>query len=134
MTSKTLSRCSITATAIFFAAIPCFAQAQHDEAGAAKIVPTIIQPTVALNRDLGLKRLIVSNKADERNAPANQPALSPAMFKQSAEQFSRASFVPSQKITFEPRADLTRQAGNEDEAAARPLITFVPSRGQKLPN
>jgi len=129
---KRLSRFSIAATAVVFAAIPCFAQAQHDEAGAAtSVAATTIQPAVAMNRDFGLKKLIVSDKADERSTPANQPALSPAMFKQ--EQFT-GSFVTFQKVTFEPRADLVKQAGNDNGPAARPLITFVPSRGQKLPS
>lgn len=129
---KTLSRLSIAATAMVFAAIPCFAQTQHDEdVAATSVAATTIQPTVAMNRDLGLKKLIVSDKADERSAPANQPALSPAMFKQ--EQFS-GSFVTFQKVSFEPRADLVKQAGNDNGPAARPLFTFVPSRGQKLPN
>ena len=129
---KTLSRFSIAATAMLFAAIPCFAQAQHDEADAAtSVAATTIQPTVAMNRDPGLKKLIVSDKADERSAPANQPALSPAMFK--PEQFT-GSFVTFQKVTFAPQADLVKQTGNDKGPAARPLITFVPSRGQKLPN
>jgi len=129
---KTLSRFSIAATAIAFAAIPCFAQTQHDDAVAAtSVAATTIQSTVAMNRDLGLKKLIVSDKADEKSAPANQPAMSPAMFKQ--ERFA-GSFVTFQKVSFEPRADLVKQAGNNDGPAARPLITFVPSRGQKLPN
>lgn len=135
---KKLSRFSIAATAMVFAAIPCLAQTQHDEAGAATTGPaTIVQPSLAMNREMAPKKLITSINADETVMRAAQPTLSPAMFKQSPERFSGASygFAMSQKFTCEPRADVTmKQSSNEDARGSRPLITFVPSRGQKLPS
>ena len=137
---KTLSSLSIAATTIFLAAIPCFAQTRPDESNAATTETaaiTIIQPALAMNRDLAPKRVAVPKKSDPR---ASQPSLSASMFKQSTNQFSTTAnpgFVTSQKTSFEPGPDFSKQRFSADEnngPAPRPRITFVPSKGQKLPN
>jgi hypothetical protein len=139
MTShKTISSLSVAATVVFFAAIPCFAQSRQDDAGAAtsaQAAINIMQPTVALNRDRMPRRAIASTAADEKVARANQPGLSAAMFEQSADQFSAGAsqrLMTSAQSDFGPRADISKQHFSNDSASC-PRITFVPSRGQRLP-
>ena len=135
---KTISNLSIAATTILFAAISGVAQTETNESNAATTSPaaiTIIQPALAMNRELAPRRAAVSTATEKR---ASQPVLSAGMFKQSANQFSADAgqrFIASQKITFEPRAEITKNRADENSGPApRPRITFVPSRGQKLPN
>ena len=138
---KTLSSLSIGAATILFAAIPCFAQTRQDESRAATGTPAsanIIQPALAMNRDLAPRKAIASTAADEKTTRANQPSLSREMFQQSASQFSAgAGERLITQNTFEPRADISKQQFSLDDyngPAPRPRVTFVASHGQKLPN
>jgi len=128
---KTVSSLSVAATAILFAAIPCFAQAQHDASGTATAID-ITQPTLAMNRDLAPKRIASSTRTSSK---ATQPKLSEAMFTNSVS--AGQPLIISPEVSFEPRADISKKQFSADDysgPAPRPRVTFVPSRGQKLPN
>jgi hypothetical protein len=132
---KKVSSLAVAATTVLLAAIPCFAQARHDDSGAATTAPAainIMQPMLAMNRDLAPKRVASSSRA---GAKAIQPKLSEAMFTQSAGAGQRLIALPD--VSFEPRSDISKKQFSTDDysgPAPRPRVTFVPSRGQKLPN
>ena len=135
---KKLSSLSIAAAAILAAAIPCVAQIQSDELRAetgGRAAITVAEPTVAMNRER------LAPKTTTVVTPSAQPlSLSPAMFAQAADQFSAGAtqrFLTSQANIFTPREDVSRKQFKADDdygPSQRPQFTFVPSRGQKLPN
>jgi len=131
---KKLSSLTIAATALFAAAIPCFAQAQANESRTDAVRPASIinvaESTLALNRETPAPKDVAPFATAE-----HQPRLLPAMFKQ-LDQFSTGrSFMRSTGSIFAPRVwNTTPQFRIGDELPPTPEVAFVPSRGQKLPD
>lgn len=149
MTSRQkLSSLLIAATALLAASVPCFAQSQsvesrHELTSAAM---TVVEPAIALNRERTTAESLIANEdlmpksMTAVTSSANRPRVSLAMFKQSGSQFSTGEsqrFVVPQSTIYDNRVDDSKKQFRADEdggTASRPRVTFVPSRGQKLPD
>ena len=133
---KTLSQLSFAAVALLAAAIPCLAQtespnARHSQAGAPNLAQTA---EIAALRN---ERLSVHKAAPKTasEAKVNKTATP------SSDKFNRAiAQVTSNTTGFSNSTTLsesdwqkTRRLANDDESSSSKRITFVPSRGQKLP-
>jgi hypothetical protein len=133
---KRVSQLSFAAVALLAAAIPCLAQtespnARHSQAGGPNLAQTA---EIATLRN---ERLSVNKVApkDASEAKVNKTAA------QSSDKFNRAiAQVTSNTTLFSTTTTLsesdwqkTRRLANGDESSSAKRITFVPSRGQKLP-
>ena len=148
MTSnQKLSSLVIAAAALLAASVPCFAQAQsadsRDESTPAAV--TGVERTVALTRErataesLPTYEGITPKSNNVVSARSSQPSLSMAMFKQSASQFSAGEsqrFIAPQTTIYDRVDNSKRQfrVDDYDGPAPRPRVSFIPSRGPKLPD
>jgi hypothetical protein len=132
---KTLSRLSFVAIVLLAAALPCLAQtkstpARNNQTGDMNLRQ---ETEIAV---LGSERLNVY-KAEPRTVSdikvgEQQRNLARARFQQSIDQASSATPTFPTTIS-ESDWQKARSLGNDDESSATKRITFVPSRGQKLP-
>lgn len=132
-----LSSLLIAVTATFIAAVPCFAQTQSDEprtdVSSAPAI-SVVESAMALNREIPRKRIDVATPSVER------PRLSADMFVSTGDRFTNSSgdgFTAPSAFVYEPIGETsTKQfrAERDPEHVSRPRVTFVPSRGPKLPS
>jgi hypothetical protein len=131
-TQKRLSHLSFAAAALLAAALPCFAQAESNQTrNQAGNLNAAEATQIAV---LGTERVSV-NKAETRKAAdakvsEKRPTLSAEQFRQAAKGSASANAFLATQIFAAPK-DL--KSSNNDETASR-KITFVPSKGQKLPS
>lgn len=147
---KTISSLSIAAIALLAAAVPSFAQAQLDQSSRdmqRSVDTQAIEQTIASNTELiAAAKLRVTTPATSevvKNVTrTTSPRLSASTFKLQNNFTSGASsqFVSS-KPTFnyaspsDPSARKQFRSDDYDSSSTgRKLVTFVPSRGQKLPD
>jgi len=133
-THQKLSSLSIATIALLAAAVPCLAQGQSRESRSETVSTiTVVEPTLALNRtNSGTRK---STPATAPTASANQPKFSLNMFKQS-DKFSANEaprFMTSPANVYEPKVDPKDKQFRDVDSSSRRL-SFVPSRGQTLPN
>jgi len=133
---KRLSQLSFAAVALLAAALPCWAQTESSKARNNQA------DALSMNRPteiaaLGNERLTV-HKAETKSAATvteKQTTLSRAKFQQALVQATSANptFLTNPTTISEINWEKTRRLGNDNESTSPKRITFVPSRGQKLP-
>jgi len=132
---KTLSRMSLTVVALLAATLTCLAQTKstptrNDQTGEMKLR----QPTeIAVLRSERLDIYKAEAKpASEAATFEQQRIMVRVKFQQSIDQ---ASSAPAALLTTISESDWqkTQRLGNDQGSASPRRITFVPSRGQKLP-
>ncbi len=149
-THKTISTLSIAAIAFLAAATPSLAQVQSEQSSKdlqGSLAAPAVEQTLASNRDLAgatasrvatteVKRTSVNNAA-----PTTSPIKLSASAFQVPNHFTSAEsrrFV-SQQVNFsdagpkDPTAKKQFRADDDESVSRTKGITFVPSRGQKLP-
>ncbi len=150
---KTISKLSIAAFALLAAAVPSFAQAQLDQSSRdmqVSVETQAIEQTIASNAELiaAAKGGVTTPSTSEvdRSSVKNvtrpaSPKLSAGAFKLQNNFTSVSSQFVSPKLTFNydsPSAPSARKQYRSDDydstSTGRKLVTFVPSRGQKLPD
>ena len=134
--NKRLSQLSFTAVALLAAAIPCLAQtesrqARHSQAGAMSLVQTAeiaAIPNTRLSAHKAAPKMASETKVSET------VNLSRVKFNISIAQATSntAGFSNSATLS-ESDWQKTRRLTNDDSLSSPKRITFVPSRGQKLP-
>jgi hypothetical protein len=141
----TFSNLPMAAIVLLVASLPCLAQVTANESSSALAVAGNV-PTVALNKvfhpvpasveDTPVT-LVTSKRVESRKSPLN---LTPATFKvsnESSSQFNMDSkFFSNTQISTEAyKPDSKEQFRLDDDTQTRnSKVTFVPSRGFKLPN
>jgi hypothetical protein len=137
---KRLSQLSLAAVALFAAALPCLAQT---ESGNARQAVVLNQAQAGEIAALGSERLSVHKAAGRATADARviekQKTWSRAQFEQSIERatvgtplVTNVTNVTNPAIS-ENGWEKTRRLANDDESTSAKRITFVPSKGQRLP-
>src|SRR5947207_1967839 len=133
---KRLSRLSFAVIALLAAALPCLAQTEAGKARnsqAADLNPGHASEIAAL----GNERLSVhkASKTADVRITEKQGSLARARFEQSIEQAATASpaFGTNPTAVSESDWQKTRRLSNDNESISPKRITFVPSRGQRLP-
>ena len=129
---KTLSQLSFAIVALFIAALPCFAQSESVTARAEE--PSLTSANqVAVNntRRTGTPRAELLAVAEVERSK-NQPAFSATKFMQAVSESGSLenetkSAAPTMVINF----DTTKFDGEKPASPKR--ITFVPSKGQRIP-
>ena len=132
---KGLSQLSLAAAVLLAAALPCLAQTEsnrirNSQADALSMKPTEIAA-------LGNPRLNV-HKTELTSATGvteKQTTLSRAKFQQALAQATSItpSFLTNSTTISESNWEKTQRLGIDRESTSPKRITFVPSRGQKLP-
>jgi hypothetical protein len=128
---KSLSHLSFAAAALLAAALPCFAQTESNQARnnqAGNLNATEVTQIAAL----GTERVIVNKAETKKTAEAKmsekRATLSADQFVQAAKVSSSADAFLATQIFAAPKV----KPNDNDETVSR-KITFVPSKGQKLP-
>ena len=125
---KRVSHLSFAAIALLVAALPALAQTESVGNETAKSTSDRIEATQVAA--LAGERLSVHKTAPKSAAApaasAKQPSLSLAQFMEAA---SQSTVTPLSTVFAQPKVI----DSNHNETASRKGITFVPSRGQKLP-
>jgi hypothetical protein len=130
---KRLSQLSFAAIALLVVALPAFAQTDSISSAAEKASPIDATEIVALNGRLvsGLRSEV--KRMFETPVNENLPSFSAAKFMQAVSELPNATPTASslKMTTFEliPAPKFEKK----DAGSSRNGITFVPSRGQKLP-
>lgn len=148
--NKTLSSLSLAAVAVVAAAVPCFAQDHSSESRAAEnslVAASGAGFEMAFNRESrataprnGLGSVEPKNIVDTAPVVTSPATLSKAAFKgtdRSALIENKFSFNSQLSWYEAPSFNSKSQFRVDDESVperSTKLITFVPSRGQKLPN
>src|SRR5262245_217773 len=133
---KGLSRLSFAGIALLAAALPCLAQTQSGNTrnSQASVLNAGQANEIAA---LGSERLSVYKAASRNTADAKmieKQKWSRARFEQSIEQaFTGAPVVKNPSAISESDWEKTRRISSDDEPISPKRITFVSSRGQKLP-
>lgn len=131
---KALSRLSFVVIALLAAALPCLAQTKSTEGRNVQTSDVSLRPATEIAA-LGSERLNVYK-------PEAKPATATAGFEQQRnsarikfqQSLDEASAAPAALSTISQSDWLKAQRLSTDENSASPKrITFVPSRGQKLP-
>src|SRR5262245_3760923 len=129
---KKLSHLSFASIALLVAALPALAQTKSVENEMAKSTSDQIVATQVAA--LAGERLSVHKSAPTSAAvpvaSSKQTSLSLERFKQAASQSTATSSFAAQSTIF---AQPKLIDSNDNDTASRKRITFVPSRGQKLP-
>lgn len=134
----TLSNLPMAAVVLLVASLPCFAQVTANESSSVLAIADN-RPTIELNKN---SRAVPSSSGETSVAPKNVErvksplSLSPNAFKVS-DKFSIDSkfFSVSQMANGLDTSDSKRQFRVDDDTPVeRSRVTFVPSRGQRLPN
>jgi hypothetical protein len=128
---KRLSQLSFAVFALLTAALPCVAQTEASKAQnqAAKLDANRANEIAVLGNDRLSVRKAASKTADVRVTEKQR-----ARFEQSIEQAATASPAFMTNPTFSGSDwEKTRRLSNDNESTFPKRITFVPSRGQKLP-
>ena len=132
---KTLSQLSFVVIALLAAALPCWAQTKSTEARNNQAGDMNLRQSIEI-ATLGSERLNVyraeAKPKSAATAMETQRSIARAKFQQSIDQASSASpaFLAT---TSESDWQKTRRLAVDDESTSATRITFVPSRGQKLP-
>ena len=130
---KTLSQLSFVVIALLAAALPCLAQTKSTQSRNNQTGDMSLRQGTEVAA-LGSERLNVSKSEPKpaETAVFEQRNMTRARFLQSIDQVSSVS--PSFLTTIsESDWQKTQRLANNDEQTSARRITFVPSRGQKLP-
>jgi len=130
---KTLSQLSFVVIALLAAALPSWAQTKSTETRNNQAGDMNLRQATEIAA-LGSERLNVY-KAEAKPISAameQQRSIARAKFQQSIDQASSASPAFLATVS-ESDWQKTRRLANDDESTSATRITFVPSRGQKLP-
>jgi len=135
---KRLSRLSLATVALLAAALPCLAQTESSKARDTQAdAHALSQPTAVAV--LGNERLAVhkgeSKTASEAKVIEKETGLSRAKFLHSIAQATSVtpSFLANPTTISESNWEKTLRLSNDNESTSPKRITFVPSRGQRLP-
>ena len=129
---KRLSHLSFAAAALLAAALPCFAQTESNQLRnnqAGNLNATEVTQIAALATERITVNRAETMKADSAKMSEQRPTLSVDHFRQAAKGSSSADAFPTTRIFAAPKV----KPADNDETASR-KITFVPSKGQKLPS
>jgi hypothetical protein len=136
---KSLSGLSIAAIALLATAAPCFSQGQsdHSASNTQNVQTVAIEQTVASNREM----TVPTNSRFAKPVPTTRPVtLSASNFEVKSQFMAPTNSRFTNQINLDPAAtdDLSgkKQYRSDDQdasATSTKNITFVPSRGQKIP-
>jgi hypothetical protein len=133
-TNRTFANLPVAAILLLVASLPCFAQVTGNESTSVVAVANNGQ-TVALKMTLravppSLEETTVSSKnVDRTKSPLN---LTPATFKVSDQFNLDSTFLSGTQLKREA-PDSKQQFRLDDDTTSRSTVTFVPSRGPRLP-
>ena len=136
--NNTLSNLPIAAILMLVASLPCLAQVTANESTSTLAVADS-GPTLSLNKTMRAVPLTVEetpvtpkNVADSKRVKS----LSPALFKMPNQFSTDSKFVSGPQLANDLDApDFKRQFSIDDDTPIqRSRVTFVPSRGFRLPN
>ena len=132
---KNISRLSLVVIALLAAALPALAQTKSTQTRNDQTGDSIVTPATEIAA-LGSERLNVykaeAKPWSEAMGLEQKQSHARARFQQSIEAASSASPAFLTTIS-ESDWQKTRQLGNDESSTSAKRITFVPSRGQKLP-
>jgi hypothetical protein len=132
---KTLSQLSFVVIALLAAALPCLAQtkstgARNNQTGDMNLRQGTEIAALSSQR-LNVCRVELTSAAD---GAVREPQLNVARAKFQQSIYQASSATPAFLTTIsESDWQKTRTFNNDDESTSAKRITFVPSRGQKLP-
>ena len=148
---KAISSLSIAAIALLAASAPSFAQTQSDQSGkdtSGSVATPAIEQTIASNRELTAVTRSRAGTTEVEPTSVNNAARTASSFILPANAFkvpnhftsAEASRFINQQMNFinagpsDPTARKQFHAGDDSANSSRAKgVTFVPSRGQKLP-
>ena len=129
---KRLSHLSFAAAALLAAALPCFAQTESKQAinnQAGNLNATEVTQIAALATERLSVNKSETKKADNAKVIEQRSAFSVEQFRQAARGSSSAEAILATRIFAAPKV---KPDDNEETVSRK--ITFVPSKGQKLPS
>ena len=140
---KTITSISIAAIALLAAAVPSVTQAQSTGETQSPVATQTVEQTIASNMEtiaVAKTRVAPAVKAEpERTAvngapqKATLPKLSASAFKMPSGHFASQSLDFNNAGPSDPTAKKQFRVGDDDSSKGRKAVTFVPSRGQQLP-
>lgn len=128
---KRLSQLSFAAAALLAAAIPSLAQTESRQAEALNLAPTT-EIAVLRNEPLTVSKAAPKTSSEakvNKTAAPSRDKLNSAI----AQVTSNPTGFSNSTTISESDWQKTRRVANDDDSNSSKRITFVPSRGQKLP-
>lgn len=129
---KRLSQLSLAAVALFAAALPCLAQTESSNHAMQKAQGTEI--ATLRNERLGVRKAEPGITSEKSVTPKATSAARDKFNEAIAEAMSSKSPWSSPATISESAWQETTKLSNQPESISSRRITFVPSRGQKLPD
>ena len=149
-THKTISTLSIAAIALLAAAAPSLAQVQSEQPSKdtqSSLAAPVVELTLASNRELAATTASRVATTEVKRTTVNNSAPTAVSFKLPASAFKVTNHFTSaesqrfvnQQVNFndagpkDPTAKKQFRADDDESGSRTKSVTFVPSRGQKLP-